>query len=536
MRAAVVGLALVSFCVGCDPEPPPRRDGGGDDAGTTERDAGDPTTDGDGDSISDLHEGGGAVDTDADGTPDTEDLDSDGDGYSDAEEAGDADVLTAPVDTDADGTPDFRDLDSDGDGLPDASERMHGTDPRLGDSDGDGVSDLVEVVAMTDPSDATSSPRARGDFFFVVPYEAPPSPPRDSLVFRIEIRRADVYFMIDSSVSMRGEITQLRDSLATTVFDGVRGAIPDAWLGAGHFDQCPNDLRAGDYGIVNAQGSTDDVPAVVSALDTIVSRVGGGPREPYGQAAWLFATGDHTPFVDAAGMPRVAPAACPAGTVGYGCVRPDALPILVMIGDEAYTQGDGCTTVFTTTEVATALNAISAKVVVIGRASTQWTEVTTMTGSTDATGTPYVFPLGGGTIDTDIVDAITTLASSVPLDLTARARDADDDGVDATIFIERLEANETGGIADPRDPSVICLGGLTAEDRTGDGFLDTFLDVPPATPVCFDVVVRMNTSVMPTDTPQVFRAQIDVLGDGVTVLDTRDVFFLVPPAEGTIVF
>jgi hypothetical protein len=35
--------------------------------------------------------------------------------------------------------------------------------------------------------------------------------------------------------------------------------------------------------------------------------------------------------------------------------------------------------------------------------------------------------------------------------------------------------------------------------------------------------------VIATDAPQLYRATVDVVGDGVTVLDTRDVFFLVPP-------
>lgn len=47
--------------------------------------------------------------------------------------------------------------------------------------------------------------------------------------------------------------------------------------------------------------------------------------------------------------------------------------------------------------------------------------------------------------------------------------------------------------------------------------------------MCFDVIPKMNTTVMPTDMPQMFMATIVVEGDGVTVLDTRDIFFLVPP-------
>jgi hypothetical protein len=71
-----------------------------------------------------------------------------------------------------------------------------------------------------------------------------------------------------------------------------------------------------------------------------------------------------------------------------------------------------------------------------------------------------------------------------------------------------------------------------AVDSDTDGHLDTFMDVEPGTPVCFDIVARMNDTVMPTDRPQLFRALVDVLGDGITVLDTREVFFLVPPVLG----
>lgn len=39
----------------------------------------------------------------------------------------------------------------------------------------------------------------------------------------------------------------------------------------------------------------------------------------------------------------------------------------------------------------------------------------------------------------------------------------------------------------------------------------------------------MNTTVPPLAEPQMFMATIVVAGDGVTTLDTRDVYFLVPP-------
>jgi hypothetical protein len=47
--------------------------------------------------------------------------------------------------------------------------------------------------------------------------------------------------------------------------------------------------------------------------------------------------------------------------------------------------------------------------------------------------------------------------------------------------------------------------------------------------VCFDIYPRMNTTIAPLTTPQIFRAVIDVIGDMFTPLDSRDIYFLVPP-------
>lgn len=542
------GMAItvaVALACGCDPgSPPPRRDGGGGGADAASADAGDPSADADGDTVADRHEG---EDTDGDGTPDRLDDDSDGDGFSDAEEAGDADVLTPPIDSDGDGTPDVRDVDSDGDGLSDADERAAGTMHRDPDSDDDGVGDLVEVTAGTDPSDPTSNPRAAGDFYFLVPFMAPPSPPEDTLVFATSIQRADVFFMIDTSISMQDYIDTIRASLSMRIIPGVDGAIPDVQFGVGQFDHCPqsdHNTPGTCTGIQVDHASTGDVASVDAALGTLTADCR-PVAEPYAQTMWVWATGD------TARWPLMAPRACPAGTVTYGCVRGDALPILVMVGDEDYdesyrTGGNDCTggrctscaTFPSETEIIDALGAIRARLIVLGPTgrSAEWTPIVRATGAVDAAGMPLIFPMAGGTtVDSAVVDAIIALAQNTPLDISARARDADDgDGVDATAFIERIEVNAAGGVADPRDATRICVGAppLTAIDADGDGHLDTFEDVAPGTPVCFDIVARTNTTVPPTLMPQLFRAYVDVVADGITVLDTREVYFLVPPELG----
>lgn len=541
-------LLLTLALSACDPGSgdPPSLDAGAVD-GATLPDGGDAgrrpppdATDSDGDTIRDLHEGEGRLDTDGDGTPDSEDLDSDDDGYPDAEEAGDADPGTPPVDTDGDGEPDARDFDSDGDGLPDRAEREAGTDRLAQDTDGDGVSDLVEVAAGTDPTDAADDPRSRGDFFFVVPYEEDPTPERDTLLFEAAIRKADVLFLIDTSVSMQPFIDTVLGRLRDRIVPGLSAAIPDVWFGVGEFDILPEDLTPGFdcVGVRNVQPSTGEILRVEAALETLDTPCTG--HEPYAQALWLWATGMHGRW---AGL---ADPGCAAGRVGMGCARPDALPIVVLIGDESYRESffRSDAMVGDAPPLGTLVDAyreISGRVVVLGptvTASSFGTEIDPdyaallrRTGSVDAAGEPLLFPDATfESIGDDVVEAIERLASGAALTVSPAARDHDDPddmGVDATRFIDRLEAN-LGGVAP-------CTGGLEAEDRDGDGVIETFVNVPGRTPVCFDIVPAVNTVVPPGDRPRVFRAAVDVIGDGVTRLDTRDVFFLVPPRPDTMV-
>lgn len=509
-RLARIGLVL-ALATGC---------GAGSDRPDAARDAGlradvpaPPPVDGDGDTITDEQEGNGRIDTDGDGTADVDDTDSDGDGLSDADEL------------------------------------SGGTDPLDADSDGDGVVDLVEVVAGTDPLSPAESPRTRGDFFFVVPYENPPEPARDTLVFRTDIRRADVHFLIDTSRSMQEYIDTMRASLRTVVVPGVAAAIPDVAFGVGQFDVCPQSMHLAAEGICRGIEqnlvSTTDTAAVDEALGVLTADCG-PVHEPYAQSMWVWATGDTTRW------PRITAPSCAAGEVGLGCVREGALPILVVIGDEPFSESyaqtavscDGgacssCVDFPTPSEVLAAFLAIRGRVVVLGPTATspQWSTIVRGTDSFGEGGLPLLFAgAGAGTVDAQVVEAISALARNTPLDIRARARDVDEgpaDAVDATIFVDRIEPNRTGGLADPTDPSVVCVGGLPTRDEDGDGRPETFTDVEPGAPVCFDIVPRQNTTVMPLDAPQVFRAEIEVLGDGVTVLDTRVVYFLVPSRDGT---
>lgn len=551
----------------------------------------DPSADSDGDGISDLQERPAGIDTDGDGIPDRDDDDSDGDGIPDATEVGDADLSTPPVDTDGDGTADYLDPDSDGDGVSDASELANGTSATATDSDMDGADDLTELAAGTNPVDAADNPIARGNFYFVVPYEEPADPQRSPLVFEPTIKNADVYFNIDRSVSMRGEIDSVKENLTSLIIPSIAAAVPDVQFGVGVFDDCPNsrptvddtgafipvsekaysDRSGQDVGIGHLIGTTADTTALNDAIAPLTAK--GNGKECLLTAAYLFATGDVdlvNSVTNDAEKNLVRPLDCPANTVGYGCVRECAMPILLTIGDEPVTQENGCKPIDmglpagqtrTVAEyadfVGDALQEMGAKVIVLGptasKGSTnddpndpndtgtqtngstytfndEWYDIAIKTGSVNAAGQPYLFKEAEeAAVAQSIVDAVTDLVDQVPVDIAPVVRDLDMDGVDATAFIDSIQINNMPGVADPRDANRVCAGGLPTTDSDGDGTDDAYEGITPGVAVCFDVVPATNTTVEATESPQVYRAAVDVTQLGCNVLDTREVFFLIPP-------
>ncbi|MFK8002179.1 MAG: VWA domain-containing protein [Polyangiales bacterium] len=492
--------------------------------------------DSDDDNIGDRNEAFPA-DTDMDGTPDRHDLDSDDDGWSDIEEAGDDDVFTAPVDTDEDGTPDFRDTDSDGDGLSDAAERELGTNRADADSDGDGVTDLVEIGAcdgnpecVGDALDPDSSPRTRGDFVFFMPYEAEPSPPRDTLDFATNIQVADVYFLIDTTGSMSGAIANVTSSLSTPgtgIIDQVRASIPQANFGIGEFKDFGDGVL-----YVNRQDISANPADSQAAVATL--RASGGGDGPEGGIPAAFSAITGTGMSGAGAYPNRT--GCPAGTFGYPCFRDGAVPILVIIMDNFFHNGPGNSFPYNYVDTAgtpisyartvTALNAGNARAVGVAVTGTtalaHLQTLATDTNTVDAGGMPLVSQASSSGVSAGVVTQIQTLANSVAFDISTVFEDDGADAVDTfAAFVDRVEANEMGDAGRGCDPRM-------GEDTDGDTFPDVFRDVSGER-VCFDIVVKSNVTVEPTTEPQVFNANVRVLGDAFTELDSRQVFFLVPP-------
>ena len=522
--------------------------------------------DSDTDTISDREEA--TSDVDGDTTPDRFDLDSDNDTWTDTEEAGDENVTTAAVDTDHDTVADFRDPDSDGDGLADDLERtgdpVRGvpptsrTDP---DTDDDDVNDMIEYAAGTDPTNPDDNPRTRGDFVFTVPYNDPathpvpdgwlePDPPDDTLIFSTNIQIADVYFLVDCTGSMYGEIDNLKASISATVIPGLRLAIPDVWIGVGHHD----DVRLGAYGggsdmgYENLQNLTVDVAAAQTAANALPRRSGADYPESPIVAFWAIATGDGSRTV-----PVLPAASCGAGTWGYPCFREGAVPIIIEITDATMHNGPPGTTASTYSgfpaptyeESMAALNERSIRVIGVSSGGTaprhDLEAVAIATGAVDIGGTPLVYdiPADGSGLGAQVITAVQTLATSVALRIDAVPVDDPSDTVDAPVeFIAYIEANASGEtITDPVTgvERVCTVTDPLPVDETGDGHADYFPRVLPGTPVCFDIIPKRNMTVPATREPQMFKATIQVQGDRITILDERDVFFLVPPEIGIII-
>jgi hypothetical protein len=547
--------------------------------------------DSDNDTIKDLHEG--IVDLDMDGTPSYLDLDSDGDCIPDALEAGDADLDTPPVDTDGDAKPDFLDLDSDNDGLADSQEDLNcngSVDPGESsatnpDTDGDGVSDLVEVAAGTDPTDPADNPTANGDFVFEVPYMEPPNPLDDTLDFATNISQADVVFGMDTTGSMGGEIANLKSSVVSLI-NTIRSTVPNAGFAVVGYDDFPispyGSAASGDqpFLLLHRAMSTNTaagLTSVQSRVNALATHFGADGPESGWELVYQTATGLGTSaggasvpaFNPATAFPSAPPAGETVGDIGGVGFRTGSLPILVWITDAPSHNSDitgnnyAGFTAARTSDAMTAFGALSGRVIGVvssvgdgdGRPDVlhavnttgslvppaAWGPVGTRPGScaltqccTGLSGAgeapaggmcPLIFRINGdGTgLGNAVAKAVEVLTGFATIDIGADPQDDPSDSVDAVAeFVDRIEANPTAPAP--------CASGLTAIDVAPvDGIPDTFDDVTPGTTVCFDVIPKMNTTVMPLSTPQMFMATIVVQGDGVTTLDTRDIFFLVPP-------
>ena len=510
--------------------------------------------DSDGDTIADKHDGIG--DADGDGVSNFRDLDSDGDGISDAIEAGDDQLDTAPVDTDGDGQPNFLDLDSDGDFVPDAQEDPNGNgvvDPGESsstdaDSDGDGTPDIVEWIAGSDPNDPTET-IPEGDFYFVLPFQGPGD--NGDLDFSTSVKQADVFFSMDTTGSFGDEIAAVQAALDQEIVPQISAQITDVAFGVGRFEDMPLDPYglAGNKPYELLQPITLDITAVGAGLAALAPANGGLDTPEAGfEALYQWASG--------VGIPELgyAPFAPPGiGGVGF---RADSLPIIVQITDavshEATDYAPAIQSAHDRAAAVAALNAIGARVIGIVSLENQGTaddpraqleqlaidtkayippdQVSGMCHMgvdnaqlppvqvNGADVCPVVFdvqPDGTG-LGSSIVDAVKQLAALGVLDISTDTV-GKPQGLNGEVITPGFDTSNFIKSVTPVAPAP------TGASISGD----VFVGVQPGSTVTFNVDA-FNDFQPAIAVDQLFDADIDVLGDVVTLLDVRNVYIIVP--------
>ena len=403
------------------------------------------------------------------------------------------------------------------------------------------------------------------DFFFTVPYMGPPDPEKDILKFGTNIKQVDVAFNMDTTGSMSGSVENLRTNLSTTLFPELQKAIPSVGIAVVDHKDYPvcGHGSGSDFPCKVLQIVTPDVKLAQAATAGYAASGGSDGPESQVPSMWHILTGG------ALNWGGTLPAHKPkTGTFGGVDFRPGSLPVVVLITDVSWhdiTRDPYCSTVISPPSIAmlkTEFVKNNARFVdVTSYDEAQADDLSDATksnipasafGSTCGsgqcpTGTSGAcraatgpggtcrlnFLHSGGTgVSTSIVKAIQAISVGSQFDVTAvpsndlsNAAGEDGNPVDATLFIKALRAMEEGDTANACPPH-------SAKDATGDGIKDTFLAVKVGTPVCFEVLPKMNTTVKPKPSAQFFNAFIDVLGmPGSVKLDKRTVLFLVPPRD-----
>jgi hypothetical protein len=380
----------------------------------------------------------------------------------------------------------------------------------------------------------------------------------------------DLHLSVDTTASIDTEIDEIQVELDRTILPALRDVVPSLSVGVSRFQDFPGlpfgNARDSSYRgdrpfelLTPVTSSARDITEAVERLDQPLG-IGGDIAESGAEALYQIATGEG---FSSGGKQLIAPfeggPVRGGGSVGGVGFREGALHVVLHITDAPSHTPDDYAPDFPGTrsmaEASAALAAIGARVVSIvsgvckvrsaecddRHALTARAELEAVAFETGAFTEPdrrgecphgidgqerpvyeEVCPLvfdvsdkGEGLTET-FTSAVTTLVNDIRFKrVTAIAAN------DPLGFVERVRPIAVGEEA-PEIADLLPAG-------APDGELDTFVDARAAAPLVFEVTLR-NERLPPRDEPQVFRVVLQILGDGLIVLERT--LRIVVPAGG----
>lgn len=416
------------------------------------------------------------------------------------------------------------------------------------------------------------------DFFFVLPFEDKDGPQDKPLTFNTDVKSMDVFINMDTTGSMSGAITNLRNALGSTIIPAIQMEVPNTQFGAGTFDDfpiSPYGSSATDQPFVLLQEITNNVANVQAAVATYSAAGGSDGPESNIEALYQIATGE--------GLAGPAPTTVAANNSGIGGAgfREGSLPVVVSITDALSHDPDGnaacnfggpeqyagavAAVAHNETEAMDAMNAICGRVIQIavnqsGGTCNAYEDGVLFNEATGAVIPPEAWDIAGrppgcaagqcctgqngvgrapdgnglcpmtytaasnGTgVDTSFSSAVSLLAAYGSFDVTSAVSGVATDVDGVALPMGTTTADFIQAVT-PFDHGVVPLPGVPDPTLTPT----TFENVIPDTDVIF-TVTAFNDFVEQGPDPRLFTANIQVLADDCGDLDDRDVFILVPP-------
>lgn len=370
-----------------------------------------------------------------------------------------------------------------------------------------------------------------------------PGIPSVNLATRAQLFVADVFFLIDRTGSMDGEIDNIKANLQASIVPQIARAIGDVEFGVATYGDFPI-LMYGDGGDIpfTLVAPIDrSVANVQGALNSVTAGGGGDNAEAMMEALYQVATGEgYLPWI-----PARSPCAGP-GRSGYACFRREAQPIIVLVTDapshngpptgrgapyldSAFTNPVSCPASLpacraargphTWAETVSALTRLNARVIGVNSGTASLSgqpdleQIARATGAVTASGGALVITIrsDGADLDARVVSAVQTFTRQVRFNASARVLDRD-----------------------PMRPATRVVAGVrpvSANPSTSVQRIDatTFYGVVPGTELTF--AVELVTPVVRTSVEQRYPARVQFLGDGRPNLGYRDVDIVIPPAN-----